>query len=192
MTVPILLDGGCRQRQAAGAGFRLPDNLTRRIRAKTPTNGLLMPFADPPTTSRVWFRYIRLHQALYSEVATRLRVIGLSVPQFDVLSTLTEREGMSQRELADRLYVTKGNVSGLIDRLVEAGLVVRQATPDDRRSHSLYLTEEGVRLARLGMESHNRFMAETLGQLKADDVATLDRILISWRDVARTVSSAKD
>jgi len=151
-----------------------------------------MPLADPTTTSRVWFRYIRLHQALYSEVATRLRVIGLSVPQFDVLSTLTEREGMSQRELADRLYVTKGNVSGLIDRLVEAGLVVRQATPDDRRSHSLYLTGEGVRLARLGMETHNRFMAETLGQLKADDVAMLDRVLVAWRDVARTVSSGRD
>lgn len=150
-----------------------------------------MPLAAPATTSRVWFRYIRLHQALYSEVASRLRVIGLSVPQFDVLSTLTEREGMSQRELADRLYVTKGNVSGLIDRLVEAGLVVRQSTPDDRRSHALHLTDEGRRLAGLGIETHNRFMAETLGRLSEVDVAALDRILLAWRDVARAVSAPR-
>lgn len=150
-----------------------------------------MPDSQTTSTSRVWFRYIRLHQALYSEVAGRLRMIGLSVPQFDVLSTLTEREGMSQRELADRLYVTKGNVSGLIDRLVEAGLVERHATPDDRRSHALHLTQEGVRLAKLGMEAHSLFMAETLGRLSESDIATLDRILIAWRDVARTIATSK-
>lgn len=147
-----------------------------------------MPDSMPPSTTRVWFRLIRLHQALYSEVATRLRVIGLSVPQFDVLSTLTEREGMSQRELAERLYVTKGNVSGLIDRLVEAKLVERRSIPEDRRSHALYLTAEGIRLARLGMDAHNRFMEETLGRLPVADIATLDRILVSWRDVAREAS----
>jgi DNA-binding MarR family transcriptional regulator len=137
--------------------------------------------------SRVWFRLIRLHQALYNEVAGRLRVIGLSVPQFDVLSTLTEREGMSQRELAERLYVTKGNVSGLIDRLVEAGLVERHSIPEDRRSHALHLTAEGARLARLGMQTHQTFMEETLGKLPRPDVETLDRILISWRDAARAL-----
>lgn len=149
-----------------------------------------MPDTMPPSTIRVWFRLIRLHQALYSEVATRLRVIGLSVPQFDVLSTLTEREGMSQRELAERLYVTKGNVSGLIDRLVEAKLVERHSIPEDRRSHALHLTAEGVRLARLGMDEHNRFMEATLGKLQTADIATLDRILVAWRDVAREASTA--
>lgn len=134
---------------------------------------------------------IRLHQALYSEVATRLRVVGLSVPQFDVLSTLTEREGMSQRELAERLYVTKGNVSGLIDRLVEAKLVERRSIPEDRRSHALYLTAEGVRLAKLGIETHERFMTETLGKLPAGDITTLDRILVLWRDTARAVTTAR-
>ena len=150
-----------------------------------------MPDSISPSRTRVWFRMIRLHQALYSEVATRLRVVGLSVPQFDVLSTLTEREGMSQRELAERLYVTKGNVSGLIDRLVEAKLVERRSIPEDRRSHALYLTKESVRVAKLGIETHQRFMDETLGKLPSDDIATLDRILVSWRDTARAVTSAR-
>ncbi|MCA0422170.1 MAG: MarR family transcriptional regulator [Proteobacteria bacterium] len=148
-----------------------------------------MPETQPPSTTRVWFRLIRLHQTLYSEVATRLRVIGLSVPQFDVLSTLTEREGMSQRELAERLYVTKGNVSGLIDRLVDAGLVERRSIPEDRRSHALYLTPEGNTLALRGIEVHQKFMEETLGRLPGVDVITLDRILVSWRDVMRELAS---
>ena len=151
----------------------------------------MMTDNTPPSTTRVWFRMIRLHQSLYNEVASRLRVEGLSVPQFDAISTLTEREGMSQRELADRLYVTKGNVSGLIDRLVEAKLVERRSIPEDRRSHALYLTEEGTRLARLGMQIHREFMEETLGKLPLADVAELDRILVQWRDVFRTMLDAR-
>ena len=149
---------------------------------------------DPqlPATTRVWFRFIRLHQALFSDVAAKLRVIGLSVPQFDVLSTLTEREGCTQRELAERLYVTKGNVSGLVDRLVEAGLVIRRSIPEDKRSHALFLTDEGRRLALLGMQAHSAFMDATLGKLAAPDVASLDRILIAWRDIARQLGGSRD
>lgn len=146
-----------------------------------------MPDTQSSSTARVWFRMLRLHQSLYGEIAGRLRVLGLSVPQFDVLSTLTEREGMSQRELAERLYVTKGNVSGLIDRLVEAGLVERHSIPEDRRSHALHLTDEGKRLAALGMTAQERFIGETLGKLPKADIEILDRILVSWRDVARLI-----
>src|SRR3990170_8672527 len=76
---------------------------------------------------RIWFRFIRLHRRTSAAIARELKALGLSIPQFDLLSTLTEREGVSQQELAQRLYVTKGNVSGLVDRLVEAGLVERRA-----------------------------------------------------------------
>ena len=80
----------------------------------------------------------------------RLREIGVSIPQCDVLTTLTEQEGVSQQELATRLYVTKGNISGLIDRLAEAGLVERRSTANDRRQHAIYLTEAGRAIGREG------------------------------------------
>ena len=66
---------------------------------------------------RVWFRLIRLEARMQVAITSRLREIGLSAPQCDVLTTLTEAEGVSQQELAKRLYVTKGNISGLLDRL---------------------------------------------------------------------------
>ena len=90
---------------------------------------------DSGKADRVWFRLMRLHARLGAAISDRLKTIGLSVPQCDVLTTLTEREGVSQQELAQRLYVTKGNISGLIDRLVTAGLVERRVTEGDRRSH---------------------------------------------------------
>lgn len=134
---------------------------------------------------RVWFRFIRLNRRVTSAVGAELRRIGLSIPQFDVISTLTEREGMTQQDLAERLYVTKGNVSGLIDRLVEAGLVERRPIPEDRRSHALHLTAAGAALARRGIAVQAAYVARTLGRLTPDDIAAFEGLVLKWRALAR-------
>jgi DNA-binding MarR family transcriptional regulator len=141
--------------------------------------------ASPP--ARVYFRLLRLHQRVALEMTNRLRAIGLSVPQFDVLSTMTEREGLTQSELAQRLYVTKGNVSGLVDRLVDAGYVERRPIPGDRRSNALFLTTEGRQVVQRGIALQGAFIADTIGQLGAGDLADLERLLLSWRDRVRAV-----
>ncbi|MBY0258904.1 MarR family transcriptional regulator [Methylobacterium sp.] len=138
--------------------------------------------ADP---LRVWFRFIRLNRRVTAAMAGELRGLGLSIPQFDALSTLTEREGMTQQDLAARLYVTKGNVSGLIDRLVEAGLVERRPIPGDRRSHALHLTAAGADLATRGIAAQKAYVARTLGQLPEGDIADFERLVLKWRDLAR-------
>ncbi len=134
---------------------------------------------------RLWFRFIRLHQRLHGGMARRLREIDLSIPQFDVLSTLTELEGLTQQELAERLYVTKGNVSGLIDRLVAAELAERRAIPGDRRSHALHLTEAGRARAKQGMAIQAEFVAGTLGRLTHQELEQLAGILGHWREIVR-------
>lgn len=138
---------------------------------------------------RVWFRFMRLHQRMLMQMTGRIRTLGLSIPQFDLLSTLTEQEGISQSELAEKLYVTKGNVSGLVDRLVQAGLVERRAIAGDRRSYAMHLTPEGRRLAEAGIAAQRDFVANTLGKLKPDDLAELDRLVLLWRDLARAVDA---
>jgi DNA-binding MarR family transcriptional regulator len=141
------------------------------------------------TPNRIWFRFLRMHQRMHSAMTARLRSIGLSVAQFDLLSTLTESDGMTQRDLAERLYVTKGNVSGLVDRLVEAGMLDRKPVPGDRRSHSLHLTPEGRRLALEGMALQTRFIEESIGQLPAQDLHALDAIMTRWRDIYRSLDA---
>jgi len=136
---------------------------------------------------RVWFRFMRLHQRMLMQMTGRIRTLGLSIPQFDLLSTLTEQEGISQSELAEKLYVTKGNVSGLVDRLVQAGLVERRAIAGDRRSYAMHLTPEGRRLAEAGMATQRDFVASTLGKLPSGDLVELDRLVLAWRDLARAV-----
>jgi MarR family transcriptional regulator, organic hydroperoxide resistance regulator len=139
---------------------------------------------------RIWFRIIRLNRRASNAVAAELRTLGLSIPQFDLLSTLTEREGLSQQELAERLYVTKGNVSGLLDRMVEAGLVERRSIPGDRRSNALHLTPKGRDLADQGIAAQRSYVMRTLGTLPAQDLADLERIVLAWRDRARAEEDA--
>ena len=134
---------------------------------------------------RLWFRFIRLHRRVSAAIAAEMKPLGLSIPQFDLLSTLTEAGGVTQQELAQRLYVTKGNVSGLVDRLVEAGLVERRRSPGDRRSHALHLTSDGRALAERAMALQERYVRETLGSLPASDLVALERLVLSWRDSAR-------
>jgi DNA-binding MarR family transcriptional regulator len=140
---------------------------------------------DSASPDRIYFRFIRLQQRVFGEMAQTLKPTGLSIPQFDVLSTLTEQQGLSQSDLAQRLYVTKGNVSGLIDRLVEAGYVERRNAPGDRRSNALFLTPDGEKVAQEGIRRQKDFVAETLGKLAPGDLKLLDGIITSWRDAVR-------
>jgi MarR family transcriptional regulator, organic hydroperoxide resistance regulator len=139
---------------------------------------------------RVWFRLIRLHTRSRLAIASRLRALDLSVPQCDVLSTLTEREGLSQQELAARLYVTKGNISGLIDRLVANGLVERRSLAGDRRSHAVHLTPAGRELARRGIEAQKAFVAETFGKIAPERLAQFEQMLIEARELVRAMDGA--
>ncbi len=141
--------------------------------------------AQDASAIRVWFRLLRLQARLNVAIAERLRGLGISVPQCDVLSTLTEREGVSQQELAQRLYVTKGNISGLIDRLEKAGLVERRAIVGDRRSHAIFLTDEGRQIAHQGIDIQRRFVVATLGRLPPERVTDFENLLIEARNLIR-------
>ena len=134
---------------------------------------------------RVWFRFLRLETRIRLEIGGRLKGIGLSVPQCDVLTTLTEQEGLSQQELAQRLYVTKGNISGLIDRLEAAGLVARRSLRGDRRSHAIFLTEAGRKSALDGIALQREFVQETIGRLPAERLALFEKTLLDMRDLVR-------
>ena len=118
-------------------------------------------------------------------VTERLRQIGLSVPQCDVLTTLTEAEGVSQQDLAKRLYVTKGNISGLLDRLEKAGLVERRSTASDRRQYEIYLTHAGRAAAEKAIALQHALIRATLGRLPRQELATLEGLLVAIRDLMR-------
>ena len=139
----------------------------------------------PERAVRVWFRLLRLEARLQAAVGERLRAIGVSIPQCDVLTTLSEQEGVSQQELAKRLYVTKGNISGLLDRLEGAGLVERRPAASDKRQYAIYLTVPGRSMAERAIAVQMKWIASTLGRMADADLEALETQLIALRDIAR-------
>jgi DNA-binding MarR family transcriptional regulator len=140
---------------------------------------------NPERSIRVWFRLVRLEARMQAAIGERLRMIGVSIPQCDVLTTLSEEEGVSQQELAKRLYVTKGNISGLLDRLETAGHVERRSTQSDRRQHSIYLTDAGRATANKAIAVQHKWIASTLGRMTEADLAALETHLVTLRDIVR-------
>ena len=142
-----------------------------------------MDHPAPQNAHRLWFRMIRLHEEMSAVFACRLREINVSIPQSDVLAILLGREGLSQQGLAEALHVTKGNISGLIDRLTKAGLVERRSIKSDRRTHAIHLTTEGRRLAVMVIAIQKAFAAQTLGRLTPERLKQMDALLDAMQDL---------
>jgi DNA-binding MarR family transcriptional regulator len=71
----------------------------------------------------------------------------LSPSQFNVLNLLSDApEGLSQIDLSRQLVTHRSNVTGLVDRLEQRGLLKRRDDSADRRAYRVMLTEAGQRL----------------------------------------------
>ena len=124
-----------------------------------------------------WMRLARVYDKVQRQTQQHLRRFGLTTAQFDVLAHVGAAEGLCQQELAERLLVTKGNVCGLIDRMEQAGLIVRRPDPTDRRVHRLELTAEGRRLYAEAVPAQERLIASLLAELTPEEQRTLHALL---------------
>lgn len=87
---------------------------------------------------------VRVETRLYNAVSARLRdEQGLSLGQFEFLEIIDRVPGCRVLDIVNEVAITVGAVSKAVDRLVAAGLCVRMAHPQDRRSSVLQLTAEG-------------------------------------------------
>lgn len=89
---------------------------------------------------------VRTYQQWEQLSNARIRQHGLTHPQFDVIATLGNTPGMSCKSLSERTLITKGTLTGILDRLLEKGLIRRQVDEHDRRSVFVALTPEGEAL----------------------------------------------
>ena len=132
-----------------------------------------------PHGFKAWLQVVRCYQKGLKKLSERLQPLEVTSPQLDVLANLFTgpEEGMTQEELSQRLLVTKGNVSGLLDRLGERGLIERRAHPGDRRSNLVLLTEKGRALAARAVDVQNAFVADLMTGIEEPALQAFERIL---------------
>jgi DNA-binding MarR family transcriptional regulator len=89
---------------------------------------------------------VQCYQAFEAYSAANIRTLGLTPPQFDIIATLGNTPGMPATELGEKTLITKGTLTGVVDRLAERGWVERVAHSSDRRSQIIRLTTSGEAL----------------------------------------------
>lgn len=125
--------------------------------------------------------------AVHSVDALRLRVWeehGLTLPQLRVLFLLRRNPGATTNYLSGRLGITVSTVSGLVDKLVRAGLVERRHDPNDRRLVPLGLTLEGEAIAGEVREI-NRAYLDGVAELLGDELTQVTQSLERLAEAAR-------
>jgi DNA-binding MarR family transcriptional regulator len=83
------------------------------------------------------------------------------------------------------MMVSNGNVTGLVDRLVEQGLIDRRPSAKDRRAQIVTLTPEGRRFFRAMARANGDWIGEMFADLSRGDIETLLRLLAKTKMSAR-------
>ncbi|MEM9317415.1 MAG: MarR family transcriptional regulator [Pseudomonadota bacterium] len=128
---------------------------------------------------RVWLKLLRATNALQDEIRRRLREDHhTTLPRFDVMAAIDRYpDGLKMSEISGLLRVSNGNVTGIVDRLAEEGLLVREAVPGDRRAQRVRLTEAGRAVFAGLAAAHETWIDTALSALDADGAERMLRRL---------------
>jgi DNA-binding MarR family transcriptional regulator len=128
---------------------------------------------------RTWLRLLGCSNLVEAEVRRRLRgEFAITLPRFDVLAQLDAASrdtvhGLTMSELSRRLMVTNGNLTGLVESLLEERLVTRIVSPTDRRTQIVRLTSAGKAALDAMTPAHEAWIDAMFGDLSPDDCTSL-------------------
>jgi MarR family transcriptional regulator, organic hydroperoxide resistance regulator len=137
--------------------------------------------------SRSFIRTLRLHGRLMVRAAGEY---GAHPGQAICLRVLRRRDGVTQRELAEHLDISKPTVSRMLGGMERAGLIERETDATDQRLTRVRLTDAGRTLADKLTAASGDVIAATIGKLPASDRAELARLLDAFADRLEQVLAA--
>jgi DNA-binding MarR family transcriptional regulator len=152
--------------------------------------------ADPVVSEthaalKLWLRLLTCSSLIEGQVRRGLREeFSITLPRFDVLAQLDSAsrdsvQGLTMSELSRRLMVTNGNLTGLIERLVQEGLVSRAASATDRRTQIVRLTAAGSRTLDTMTPVHERWIEHMFDGLSSGERVQLHLLLGKLRSSVR-------
>lgn len=123
----------------------------------------------------------RCYQAFEAFSAAQIRTFGLTPSQFDIVATLGNTPGMTPKELGEKTLITKGTLTGVVDRLAAKGLVRRIPSTQDGRSQIVQLTPAGEALFGEVFPAHLAYVGNAFAGFSAADYARVEAALRDLR-----------
>lgn len=124
---------------------------------------------------------VRSNQAFERYSAAHVRELGLTPAQFDVIATLGNTPGMSCKELGEKTLITKGTLTGVLDRLAERRLIERCDDSGDARRTHIALTPTGEALFADVFPRHLAHLERAFSRLSASELKQLEQALAALR-----------
>lgn len=122
----------------------------------------------------LWFRLSRFYNWSVRSTNQHLKKWDLSTAQFDVLAQVGGHERLTQQELGKKLFVTKGNVTQLVNKMEKLGLIHRK---QEGNAKYLSLTAKGRALYEAVVPPQETFQAEQFSKLNKDEQKQLLELL---------------
>lgn len=133
---------------------------------------------------RLWLRLLSCSMIIEKRIRQKLSEdFGTTLPRFDVLAALERNPGgLRMGELSDWLLVSNGNVTAIVERLIDEGLVKRTQNEADRRIQRVCLTPLGRKRFAAMAAQHEAWIEHMTRDLGTEDV----RVLLGALDRLRT------
>jgi MarR family 2-MHQ and catechol resistance regulon transcriptional repressor len=123
-----------------------------------------------------YINLMRAAESVTTRIHRHLSAVNLTISQFGVLEALFHLGPLSQRDLAEKLLKSGGNMTMVIDNLEKRQFVKRERSLDDRRFVSVCLTEEGKQLISKIFPQHVAAVVEEMSILTESEQEELGRL----------------
>lgn len=122
------------------------------------------------TRLRLWLRLLKLTRGIETDLRDNLRKdFATTLPRFDVMAALDRfPDGLKMSQLSEVLRVSNGNVTGIVDRLVEEGFVAREPVEGDRRAFRVRLLPQGQDEFARQARAHESWIDAHLSEIPED------------------------
>jgi len=126
---------------------------------------------------------VSAYQAFERYSAPDLKAMGLTMTQFDVIATLGNQPPMTCKELGEKTLVTKGTLTGVLERLEAKGILERKLNPEDARSQMIGLTKTGQDLFEKVFPAHIQHLEKAFVKLSPKQLKDIQDSLQSLKDI---------
>ncbi len=124
----------------------------------------------------------RIHKKVFSDCPA-LEKLHMTSGQYSALHVISRREEWRMTDLSQKLYVSAGSLTTMINRLIELGLVSRDRSLSDRRVVTVKLTEAGRGILQSGRDHMRHTLSDMLTELPAADRDTFKQSLDSINEI---------
>ncbi len=140
----------------------------------------------------VMMEYMRIMKLYRSILESRFKQTGVYRSQHQILMMLSDHNNASQKELAERLYVSTATIAVSVKKLEKGGFITRLVDQEDNRMNKLCLTEKGKHMVKISREYFLNVEAQMFHGFSKDELSAMEQFLNRIYDNLSQIPLDKD